>query len=185
MRRLVTSELPGNVTTVEGFRATVCEPRAGREILRVIRNEEDADARAATLARQAYVDAVARLVARLGDKGKDFELLVDLILARSGWARRAKLGSVKEGIDIEVENASAEEIAFVQIKSSATQEVLDDYVARFNSRRGVYHRMIFAVHSPDGNLTPPTGEPVQVWTGKKIADLVVKLGLGDWVAKRF
>ena len=46
------------------------------------------------LARQVYEAAVARLVARLGDK--DFEVLTDLILGRSGWACLAKLGGVTE-----------------------------------------------------------------------------------------
>jgi hypothetical protein len=72
---------------VAGFRATICKPRAGSEILRIIRNEEDADVKAATLARVAYEETVAKLVAHLGDK--DFEVLVDLILSRSGWARLA------------------------------------------------------------------------------------------------
>jgi hypothetical protein len=75
-------------------------------------------------------------------------------------------------------------VPFPPGKSSATQAVLDDYVSRFNKQRDRYKRMIFAVHSPKGNLTPPDGQPVQVWTGKRIADLVVRLGLGDWVAKR-
>jgi len=44
--------------------------------------------------------------------------------------------------------------------------------------------MIFAVHSPAGLLTKPPGEPISVWTGKEIAERVVKLGLGDWVAAR-
>ena len=51
-------------------------------------------------------------------------MLVDLILSRSGWARLAKLGGTTEGIDIEAENASAGEIAFVQVKSSATPATL-------------------------------------------------------------
>jgi hypothetical protein len=106
-------------------------------------------------------------------------------LSRTGWARLAKLGGVTEGIDVEVENASSDEIAFVQVKSSANQHVLDDYVSRFKDRRDRYKRMIFAVHKPEGNVTPPEDQPVQVWTGKHIANLVVKLGLGDWVGKRF
>lgn len=110
-------------------------------------------------------------------------MLVDLILSRSGWARLAKLGGTTEGIDIEAENASAGEIAFVQVKSSATQATLDDYVLRFNERRDCYERMIFAVHSPSGDIMSP-GPRVQVWDGKQIARLVVKLGLGDWVATR-
>jgi hypothetical protein len=181
-RHLVTSELPGIVAAVAGFKAAICEPKGWREILRIIRNEEDADAAAAALARQAYEDAVAKLVARLGPK--DFELLVDLILARSGWARVAKLAGATEGIDVEVENIASDEIAFVQVKSTATQAILDDYVARFDTRREHYNRMIFAVHSPKEALTSPPGQPIAIWTGPDIARRVVKLGLGDWVATR-
>jgi hypothetical protein len=180
-RHLSITDLPGIITATSGFKGTVCRPKGWREILRIIRNE-DADARAAALAREAYEGAVAKLVARLGDK--DFEVLVDLILSRTGWSRLAKLGGVTEGTDVEVENATSDEIAFVQVKSSATQAVLDDYVSRFNQQRDRYKRMIFAVHSPKGGLTPPDGQPVQIWTGKRIADLVVRLGLGDWVASR-
>lgn len=182
LRQLVMTELPGIVTATSGYRATVCKPKGWTEILRIIRNDEDADARLAALARQAYEDAVATLIARLGDK--DFEVLVDLILSRTGWARIASRGGVTEGIDVEVENPTSGEIAFVQVKSSADQSVLDDYVSRFNDRKDRYSRMIFAVHSPNGNLTPPAGQPVSVWMRKQIAALVVKLGLGDWVAKR-
>jgi hypothetical protein len=181
-RHLSITDLPGIVTATAGFQGTVCKPTGWKEILRIIRNEEDVDARAAALAREAYEGAVAKLIARLGEK--DFEILVDLILSRAGWARLAKLGGVREGIDVEVENVTLDEIAFVQVKSSATQAVLDDYVSRFKQQTDRYKRMIFAVHSPKGTLTPPDGLPVQVWTGEKIADLVVRLGLGDWVAKR-
>ena len=125
-RHLSITELPGIITVTAGFKGTVCEPKGWKEILRIIRNEEDADARAAARAREAYEGAVAKLVARLGDK--DFEVLVDLILSRTGWARLAKLGGVTEGIDVEVENASSDEIAFVQVKSSATQAIVQTEV---------------------------------------------------------
>jgi hypothetical protein len=179
VRHLLTTELPGIVTTTVGYQGTVCEPTGWKEILRIIRNEADEDAQAAALARQTYENAVAKLVARL--RPKDFEVLIDLILARTGWARLGKVGGPTEGIDIEVENAAFDEIAFVQVKSSATQAVLDDYVSRFKDRRDRYHRMIFAVHSPKGTLTVPVGQSVSIWTGKDIARRVVKLGLGDWV----
>jgi hypothetical protein len=182
IRHLVQSELPGIITMVAGYKATVCEPKGSKEILRIIRNEEDADARAAYLARAAYEAAVSKLVARLGPK--DFEVLIDLILSRTGWARLAKVGGTKADIDIEVENASTDEIAFVQVKSSASQVTLDNYVSIFNEQRGRYARMIFVVHSPTGKLTPPDDQPVLVWTGDRIAQLVVKHGLADWVATR-
>jgi hypothetical protein len=179
---LAKSDLPGTVGALAGFRATICEPKGSPEILRIVQDREDPDAVAVMQAREAFTAAVAKLIGRLHDR--DFELLIDLVLARTGWVRLAKLGGVTEGTDIEVENVATNEIAFVQVKSDADQNVLDDYVKRFQARREFYHRMIFAVHSPKGNLTPPADQPVLVWTGKRIADLVVRLGLGDWVAKR-
>ena len=181
-RHLVMSELPGIVTTTAGFKGTVCEPKGWREILRLIRDEPDEDAAAATAARLTYQASVGKLVARLGPK--DFEVLVDLVLSRSGWTRLAKVGGVTEGLDIEAENPAIDEIAFVQVKGKAGQKTLDEYVDRFRHRRERYARMIFAVHSPDGSLTAPVTDPVQVWNGPKVAELVVRLGLGDWVAKR-
>lgn len=160
----------------------MCKPGAGREILRIIKDEEDTDAAAANAARLAYERAMARLVARLGPR--DFEVLVDLILSRTGWTRIARLGGVTEGIDVEVENSAIDEIAFVQVKARAGRRVLDDYIARFAERRQRYARMIFAVHSPEVPLMAPEGLPVQVWDGDRVSKLVVRLGLGDWVAKR-
>ena len=100
-RLLATSELPGTVAMLRGFRGTVWEPGAAKEILRIIRNEEDSDVSAAREARKPYVEAVGKLVRRLTDT--DFEALIDLILARDGWARLTKVGGAIEGVDIEVE----------------------------------------------------------------------------------
>ena len=152
-------------------------------MLRIIQDEKDHDAAKAADARDDYERAVDKIVKRLSPK--DFEQLIDLILARTGWARISTLGKTREGIDVEAENLTAGEIAFVQVKSSATQEVLNDYVERFNKRRDFYARMIFAVHSPSGQLKPPNDLPaVQVWTGDRVAQLVVRLGLGEWVESR-
>jgi Restriction endonuclease len=116
-------------SAVAGFPGTVREPAGSRDILRVIHNEEDEDARVATLARAGYEGSIAKLVTRLREK--DFELLVDLILTRTGFPRLAELGRTREGIDIETQNATSGEIAFVQVKSSATQAVLNEYISRF------------------------------------------------------
>lgn len=181
-RLLAIPELPGSVTTTAGFQSTVCTPRAWRTVLRIIRDEKDPDATRVANARSEYQDAVLAMVKRLS--WKDFEQLIDHILTRTGWARISTLGKTREGIDIEAENLAAGEIAFVQVKSSANQKVLDDYVSRFRDRRELYARMIFAVHSPSGSLDPPDDMPVQVWTGQHISGLVVRLGLGEWVETR-
>jgi hypothetical protein len=81
-RPLVMANLPGTVTATAGFRATTCAPRAADQILRLIRDEIDPEIEIADQARARYEHAVGALVRRLGDK--DFELLVDLVLSRTG-----------------------------------------------------------------------------------------------------
>ena len=181
-RLLATSELPGTVTTTAGFRATVCTPKDWEAILRLIKGETDKDAIDSADRRREYELAVHKIIQRLSPQ--DFEQLIGLVLARTGWERVAEVGGKREGIDLEVENPAADEIAFVQVKSSAGQDILDDYIERFAQRRERYARMIFAVHTPRGRLTAPRGFPVQVWTGEKVAELVVRLGLGRWVESR-
>jgi hypothetical protein len=173
-RSLAVADLPGVVAAVAGFRATLCRPKASCEILRIIRDEEDEDAAAARIARAHYSSAIARLVSRLAPR--DFELLVDLILSRSGWTRVAQLGGVTEGIDIEVENAALDELAFVQVKSRADNVVLGDYVSRFADRRDRYARMIFAVHTTKGALSAPHDIPVQVWDQARVSELLSASG---------
>jgi len=180
---LATADLPGIVTQTAGFKGTVCEPSAWQTILRIIQDEKDPDATKAADARGAYQCAIHDMIKRLSPR--DFELLIDLILGRSGWVRICTLGGKTEGIDAEVENLAAAEIAFVQVKSTATQAVLNDYIQRFESRGDRYARMIFAVHTPRGKLVPPKDLPsVQLWEGDRVAKLVVRLGLGEWVEDR-
>lgn len=176
-RLLSITELSGRITSTAGFRGTLCTPKASAEILRVLSDQKDDLAIAVETARDAYELTVAQSIQRLSPQ--DFEHLIDLILVRTGWARISTLGSTREGIDLEVENAAADEVAFVQVKSAATQAVLDDYVERFAERRERYSRMIFAVHTPSGDLCPP--KDVQVWTGRRTAKLTVRAGLGEWV----
>jgi len=181
-RMLAFSDLPGTVTRTAGFKGTVCTPKAWQAVLRIIRDERDPDAATAAKARREYQQAVLKMVKRLSPK--DFEQLIDQILARTGWGRISTLGKTREGIDLEAENLAVGELAFVQVKSSANQSVLNDYIERFKQRREFYARMIFAVHSPTGKLTPPSDHTVQVWTGDRLAHLVVRLGLGEWVESR-
>ncbi len=181
-RLLARADLPGIVDRVAGFRDTLCKPREEQAILRIIRDEVNPHVVEAVEARNVYEQTVGRMVSQL--KWQDFEQLIDLILARTSRARISKTGGYQEGFDIEAQNLAADEIAFVQIKSEATQATLSDYVSRFTERRDRYARMVFAVHKVRGPLTLPSGLPVQVWTGERLATLVVRLGLGEWIGNR-
>ncbi len=181
-RHLTTSKLPGIVTRTAGFKATIGEPSASKAIRRIIGDETLPEVAIAKKAREAYQESVALLIKLLGPK--DFELLVDLILSRSGWLRLEKRGGSRAAVDLEVENIATGEKAFVQVKCAATQAELNKSVESYEAAGQHYQRMIFACHSPDGTLTPPADKRVDVWAESKIANRVVKLGLGDWVEGR-
>ena len=85
---------------------------------------------------------------------------------------------------MEVENYAIDEIAFVQVKSVANQAVLNKSVREYSRRGDRYARMFFAVHSPSSPIKSPIDSTVKVWEGQRIADLVARTGLGEWVESR-
>lgn len=185
-KTLAISDLPGPVTSVAGFRATVCRPGSGRpevteQILRVIRGETNPLVLTGRDARHAYEQAVAAMLTKIG--WQDFELLVSLLLERTGWIRSSELGKTRKSIDLDVENWASEERAFVQVKATAAQDELDDYIEQFENAPH-YSRMIFAVHTPQGDLNTGGRKTVHLWTGKKLSELVVRLGLGGWIESK-
>ena len=89
------------------------------------------------------VGAAAEMIAGL--HWADFETMVDLMFARR--AGSAYRGSAKpRDIDLLLREQATGETAFVQVKSKASQAVLDDYLERFAGAG--YDRMFFVCHSP-------------------------------------
>jgi hypothetical protein len=180
---LATSDLPGGLTMTAAFQSTICKPREAAAMRRIIVGELDKEALEAAETRAAYERSLEKLIRRLS--AKDFELLIDLLLARTGWVRTTAVGGAKEGVDIEAENITADELAFVQVKSSADQATLLEYIAKYEKRKENYDRMIMAIHSPIGTVkVPELATGVQLWTCEVIAKLSVKLGLGAWIETR-
>jgi hypothetical protein len=68
------------------------------------------------------------------------------------------------------------------VKSKAGQRTLDDYIARID-RAGIYDRLFFVCHSPQGQIAPDRPD-VHVWTGREFAIVAIKVGLHDWVLEK-
>jgi hypothetical protein len=111
----------------------------------------------------------------------DFEILTDLIFARSGWQRSTRVGKDPD-IDLAMEQPTTGEIAFVQVKSKAGQATVDDYLGRFH--RSGYDRFFFVCHSAQGKLTLPDEPRLHLFEGEQLADAAVKNGLYDWLIER-
>jgi hypothetical protein len=75
------------------------------------------------------------------------------------------------------------ETAWVQIKSTASQADLNDYLDRFQ-RDGSCDRFFFVCHSSVGPLTPPEQSGLHLWTGERLSDAAVGAGLIDWLIER-
>jgi hypothetical protein len=94
------------------------------------------------------------------------------------------LGGVQKLVDLEVENPITGERAAVQVKSSAGQNVLDDYIDRVDAADR-FDRFFFICHSPKGSLVvPPAREDIHVWAGPELAAAILRTGMSDWVFEK-
>ena len=132
-------------------------------------------------ARSGMIAAASDMIKNL--HWADFETMVDLIFTRSGWQRISRVGESQKDTDLVLQQQATGEIAFVQVKSKATQAVLNDYIDRYRSS-GIYDRMFFVCHTPGKKLTLDEDKLIHVWTGNKLAEVAVKAGLFDWLIEK-
>lgn len=174
--------LSTKLTKVGAYRRTICAVAAQDYLLRRINGVEEPIAAKSTAARAAIIEVLTEALGNL--HWKDFETLIDLIFARSGWHRISALGGSQKTTDLEIEQATTGEQAAVQVKSVATQKTLDEYVQRIDETAR-FDRFFFVCHSPKGDLVAPEDRSdVRVWTGKDLAATVLRVGLLDWVLEK-
>lgn len=186
-RRSVTGEaltvrsLSSALTKVAGYRMTICSIAREDYLLRRLRGEEEPLLVEARALKAQQESIAAKMISGLD--WRDFEVLVDLIFARSGWQRQSALGEGEVDVDLLLDNPSTGETAWVQIKSSASQAVLDDYLERFRAD-GSCERFFFVCHSAKGMLNIPGDNGLHLWTGKELARKAIATGLFDWLIER-
>ena len=169
------------LTQVAAYRQTICQVKASAYLVRRINAVEEPLVAQARAARQAMIAVAAEMIAAL--HWADFETLVDLIFARTGWQRVSRVGEAQADVDLVLEQPTTGEKAFVQVKSKAGQAVLDDYVDRFR-QSGTFQRFFFLCHSPSGTLATDDDARLHVWAGERLADATVRAGLFDWLVER-
>jgi hypothetical protein len=166
--------LSSRLTKVAGFRGTICRIADEAYLLNLLRGEPDQRVTAARIAHGQLVEAVERLLPTLDQA--DFETLVDLIFARSGWERISSLGGVQPDVDLVVRERFTGRMAAVQVKSRANAEVLANYAAR------LAHDTAFLVcHTPEGDLSRANRPDLTLWVGSDVAERVVDTGLVSWL----
>lgn len=173
---LVLSKLSGALLKTRMFQGTICAVEAQEYLLRKLFDQALPAIVALDDARSAMASAVLQAVQLLGDR--DFELLVELIFASSGWRRLNKTGGSEKTIDLDLVLPSTGERAFVQVKSKVKASTYQAYEDEFLGNNA-YTRMFFVWHS--GDVGTRTHEAATLWGPEKVADMVIEAGLISWV----
>jgi len=180
---LLLTGLSTRLTKVAGYPRTICAltPDVEAYLLRRLNCDEDPLLGRAEAAKAELLGIAEDLISGL--HWRDFEVLVDLIFADSGWRRIGAVGGgAQADSDLILQQAATGERALVQVKSSADAAVLEDYLRRFRAQRDM-HRLFFVCHSFRGPVPPPSPR-VHVWLGPDIAQKSTQAGLLDWLLER-
>ena len=178
---LTIRSLSSALTRVAGYRMTICAVEREDYLLRRIRGDEEPLLLEARRLQTELESITARMIAQLD--WRDFEIMVELIFTRGGWQRQSAIGDGEVDIDLLLDNPTTDETGWCQIKSTASQAVLDDYLGRFR-RDGGYDRFYFVVHSPKGLLSLPDDRHLHLWAGGELAHRALAAGLFDWLIDR-
>lgn len=179
---LRTDSLSTRLTKVSSYRRTICKVGAADYLLRKINGIQEPIVNRGASLRKDLSDLLQEAITHL--HWHDFETLVDIMFARSGWHRTSVLGGHQKTVDLEVEQVTTGEIAAVQVKSTASQKTLDGYIKRVDET-GRFTRFFFVCHSPTGELkAPPDRDDILVWGGEELASSIIRIGLQDWVLEK-
>ncbi len=182
---LSTDTIDGRVTKVQGFRGTICSVDQQDYLLRKIRGETQPDIIKINETLSTLEKQIEGLIKGLW--WHDFEILVDLIFSQLGWQRVSVLAKREKDLDLDLMSPVTGERAFVQIKSSTNEGQLKEYIEKFTSGYDHYDLFYFVFHTLNGNVNTSyyQNNEIKLWDSSRLAKLVIKAGLVDWlIAKR-
>jgi hypothetical protein len=183
---LTLDRLSTRLSRLTGYQRTICNlSKEQHELCLRYINAADDDAQVAVASARAELRRHLTVVLQRLSPG-DFEQFVDLALARTGWTRVSSLGGTLKDIDLVVEQPFTRERIAVQVKSSATQQVVEDYARRLREHKDA-KRSLLICHSPIGTLSAPPnsdGYRFELLLGEAVTDLAIDAGLLAWVVER-
>jgi hypothetical protein len=120
---LLANQIPGRISQIQAFRATICRVRPKEALLRLLSGERSPEYLAVVEAKKLLASMVEKAIRGL--HWKDFELLVDLVFTQSGWRRVTAVGETMKSVDLELEDPITGDQYQVQVKSTATKATVD------------------------------------------------------------
>jgi hypothetical protein len=179
---LTRTSLPGTITKLSMFRSTTCNVSDHEYLVNRINGKRSKEVEAADKARASLLEALTTLIRRLHDR--DFEVLVDMAFVNAGWRRLGRVGGNEPVKDLDLEMPLTRERAYVQIKCSTDQDVLNSVVADYQARDH-YTRLFFVYHTSPGYLENHWEDSgVVLIGGTEVARMALESGLSDWIIDR-
>lgn len=181
-RLLVINTLPGKISQLQGFRATVCRVSCGDLLQRTLNATPSRLATEIRDQRETLAQHLAEAIKEL--HWKDFETLVDLVFRAAGWARVSVLGQQEKAYDLILRESITGNQYVVQVKSRAGLTDLQTTIASFAPED--FQRVFFVVHSPDPGLESETdvSEHVKIVPPELLGKLAMDAGLVEWLADK-
>lgn len=178
---LTLDRLSSRLTKTASYRQTLCSLEAEAYLLRKINAAVEPVIARAAAAKAEMVTVAGEMIAAL--HWADFETLVDLIFARTGWQRISRLGGTMKDADLVLQHPTTGETAFVQVKSRADRGAYERSIETVE-RSPSYDRLYFVCHSPKGRFPENQSRHIHLWAGTPLADTAVRAGLYDWLVEK-
>lgn len=177
---LISSQIPGVISKVQGYRATACSVKQPEVLQRLLNGEASPHSVELKDARDRLVKTVIPAIRQL--HWKDFETLVDLIFRAAGWKRISVLGETKKDVDIELEEPFTRERYQVQVKAAASLKDFRESAASF-SPSGSFRQFYFVVHTPSADLRrfENSDSSIKLVFVEQLAEMTIRAGLIDWL----
>lgn len=172
-------DLSGHITQLAGYRGTCCDAKDPEYVVRRVNGEKLQEVEDAETLLADLEAVIIRMMRRLTPG--DFELLVDLIFAASGWRRLGGVGGTAKLVDMELLLPTTGERAFVQVKSEAKQKEFNEEYAETFTQMSQFGRMFYAFHSGDVRCGDET---ITVLGPNRLASMVMDAGLASWLMRR-
>jgi hypothetical protein len=181
-RLLVVNSLPGKISQLQGFRATVCRVSYSDLLRRILNGTRSPLATAI----RDHQDRLARHLTKAIKElhWKDFETLVDLVFRAAGWVRVSVLGQQEKAYDLVLRESITGKQYVVQVKSRAGLADLEATIASFSPKD--FQLVFFVVHSPNPDLQGATDLPshIKIVPPELLGRLAMDAGLVEWLADK-
>jgi hypothetical protein len=133
--------LSTKLTKLASYRCTLCAVDAEEYLMRRINGVIEPIVLESNKARDALLEVITRAIMTL--HWADFETMVDVIFARSGWHRASAIGGKQKLVDMVLEQPTTGERGAVQVKSAAGQKRLNEFID-LADEAGKFDRLFFS-----------------------------------------